>query len=425
MDFLKKNKKDDDLPILSESGIHKKLYGEFDNKDRTVEDEVHQLDSEELLELELDSDSEEEEPESTQSDLFDGGTEEAEEDGEEESLEEDEEDLDEENVLGKDEDEEESEKEDDEEEEEISDDSLEKEDIVDENEEENEGEEEEETPEKSLEESEDTADENEEKSDLFQAAESSSEDMEETKAKYISLSEFESKDEKEHSEAVINKISKANIFVRGINALLKGIWTAVKVSFRIIGKCLYFLLGLVDPKRPQARRFFYWAAGIAVVVLLFFGVNALNLQRESAIKSKVEPRDIRQSLPTIEEEKNVIIEEAILDASMSEPEVIVPVVVDPEKIKQAPRLVAPEGRYVIQVAIYNIETDAKRVTDSLINDGISAFYKGVERTNGRTRYYVYVGRYLNNSEAKKGLVEFQKKESARPFQDAFIKILKQ
>jgi cell division septation protein DedD len=179
-----------------------------------------------------------------------------------------------------------------------------------------------------------------------------------------------------------------------------------------------------DPKRSHLRRPFYWGLGILVVVLLFLGVNALNSQREEAMRERYK---LRSESATVEVPAMVAEKVALVSTPAVEREVVItPAPVRPKKLPsteggEASSATQAGGAFVIQVVTYPTKQDADQVVGTLAREGFRAFVKEDIRPTGRVFYLVLIGGFRSEAEAQAQLLKFRAKEIARPFQDAFIK----
>ncbi len=173
----------------------------------------------------------------------------------------------------------------------------------------------------------------------------------------------------------------------------------------------------LDPKQVAIRRVFYWGAAVLVVFLLFWGVNALNSQREEALRA-------RYKIPSVK------IPGAVAVVAPANPVAERPVVITPAPVRSK-KTHAPEGStapaapvsgsYVIQVVTYPTKQDADQVVETFKRAGFHAFVKENTRPSGRLFYLVLLGGFRTESEAQAQLLRFRAKDVARPFQDAFVK----
>lgn len=178
------------------------------------------------------------------------------------------------------------------------------------------------------------------------------------------------------------------------------------------GEVIRFFL---DPRQVALRRVFYWGTAAFVVFLLFWGVNALNSQREEAMRS-------RYKIPG----------ESVTERSVAPVPVAVPlkpvtqrpVVVTPAPVKTLkpfPGAASKPDLYVIQVVTYPSSQDAESIVKNLKNSGFRAFVKESARSGGRVFYMVLIGGFRTAAEAQAQLSKFRGQEVSRPFQDAFVR----
>ncbi|MFA5168169.1 MAG: SPOR domain-containing protein [Candidatus Omnitrophota bacterium] len=176
----------------------------------------------------------------------------------------------------------------------------------------------------------------------------------------------------------------------------------------------------LDPKRVAVRRFFYWGVAALVVFLLFWGVNALNSQREEAMRAryKISGESILIKTPAA-------VAAVVSSRPAEHPVVITPVAAGPKKGRapegSATAEASANGSYVIQVVTYPTRQDADQIVDTFQRAGLHAFVKENTRPSGRLFYLVLLGGFHTEAEAQAQLLKFRAKEIARPFQDAFVK----
>ncbi|MBU9888511.1 MAG: SPOR domain-containing protein [Candidatus Omnitrophica bacterium] len=180
-----------------------------------------------------------------------------------------------------------------------------------------------------------------------------------------------------------------------------------------------------DPRRVVLRKILYWSAAVIVVFSLFWGVNALNSQREEAMKTGQAGSRPSQAAPEVVpevlvqgEERPVVITPARTRPRPAEREVVV--TTEPPA-SQAPVEQAREGQYAIQIVTYPGRTDAEQVVEALNEESLKAFIRENKRPSGRVFYVVYIGGYSTEEEAQSELKKFLAREIARPFQDAFVR----
>lgn len=189
----------------------------------------------------------------------------------------------------------------------------------------------------------------------------------------------------------------------------------------ISGKGAEFVRAFLDPKQVVLRRVFYWGAAGMVIFLLFFGVNALNSQREIAMRTRYKiPAEA--ALAPVAIQTHAAVSAAALTES---PVIITPIPVRPKKSDTAGRsgttVVPASGSFVIQVVTYPTREDASQVVSALKREGFHAYVTENTRPSGRLFYLVLIGGFRTEAEAQAQLLKFRAKEIARPFQDAFVK----
>ncbi len=195
---------------------------------------------------------------------------------------------------------------------------------------------------------------------------------------------------------------------------------------------LDFILRILDPRKPQARKILYTITACVLVAALFFGVFRLNAQRKKAMMGELRPAALSEvSVP-----KPAVVPPAVLPSALSEvppapnsaqnegPETALPELDNSGNTSMSVPSAAVGGRYVIQVATYAILDDANRVVQSFNQAGFTAFYKKqVRNSTGHSFYPIYLGRFETSAQAQKALTKFRKASVARPFQDSFIRTL--
>jgi septal ring-binding cell division protein DamX len=186
--------------------------------------------------------------------------------------------------------------------------------------------------------------------------------------------------------------------------------------FEKTGSLLNFFLA---PEQVAIRRVFYWGTAVLVVSLLFWGVNALNSQREEAMR-------VRYKIPgEVPAKTRTVAPVVVAKPAVERPVVITPAPVRPAKarLSEGSRVssIPVSGPYVIQVVTYPTKQDADQVADTFKREGFRAFVKENTRPSGRLFYLVLLGGFRTEAEAQAQLLKFRAKEVARPFQDAFVR----
>jgi cell division septation protein DedD len=170
---------------------------------------------------------------------------------------------------------------------------------------------------------------------------------------------------------------------------------------------------IIDPRQVAIRRVFYWGAAILVVFLLFWGVNALNSQREEAMRSRYKiPGEAAQV-----KAPEAVVPAVIPAASVTER----PVVITPAPVRVSKQAASTPEPYVIQVVTYPSVQDADSIVKNLKSSGFRAFVKESARPSGRVFYMVLIGGFRTAAEAQSQLLKFKGQGVARPFQDAFVR----
>ena len=186
--------------------------------------------------------------------------------------------------------------------------------------------------------------------------------------------------------------------------------------FEKTGGLLSFFLA---PEQVAIRRIFYWGSAVLAVSLLFWGVNALNSQREEAMRVRYKiPGEVPAKTRTV---APVVVSKPVVER----PVVITPAPVRPPKKHVSEGSAVPStsasGSYVIQVVTYPTKQDADQIADTFKRAGFHALVKENTRPSGRLFYLVLLGGFRTEAEAQAQLLKFRAKEVARPFQDAFVK----
>jgi cell division septation protein DedD len=164
------------------------------------------------------------------------------------------------------------------------------------------------------------------------------------------------------------------------------------------------------------RRVIYWGTAGLVVFLLFWGVNALNSQREEAMRVRY-----KISSESVSTKPPVVVAPVIPSQPVGErPVVVTPAVVRVPKTPASETRSNPEP-YVIQVVTYPSFQDADSIMKTLKSAGFRAFVKESTRASGRVFYMVLIGGFRTAAEAQSQLSKFRGQEVARPFQDAFVR----
>ncbi|MFH0984551.1 MAG: SPOR domain-containing protein [Candidatus Omnitrophota bacterium] len=180
------------------------------------------------------------------------------------------------------------------------------------------------------------------------------------------------------------------------------------------------LLGsFMAPEQVVLRRFFYWGAALLVVFFLFWGVNALNSQREDAMR-------VRYKIPGGTASEKTPVAVASVKPPVAQSAAVAPVSTQTSTSRATSgRIVSAtpaNSTYVVQVVTYAAKQDAEQVLKTFRRAGLRAFVKEDTRPSGRLFYQVLLGGFKTEAEAKAYLVKFQSKDASRPFQNAYVRL---
>lgn len=171
----------------------------------------------------------------------------------------------------------------------------------------------------------------------------------------------------------------------------------------------------IEVRKIKIRKTGVWVSSFVALGFLMAGIHFLNVQREAAMKA---PRKQEKRASAVTEATDSPLTAAVSLAE-SKP--------TPARAPEPAQPKAPlpsEGAYVIQVCTYASETDAERLSERIQEEGLSSFVKELRKASGAKAYYaVFIGRFQEYEGAKKALVEFQKSQVSKPFEDAFIRKL--
>ncbi|HRK61169.1 MAG TPA: SPOR domain-containing protein [Candidatus Omnitrophota bacterium] len=210
-------------------------------------------------------------------------------------------------------------------------------------------------------------------------------------------------------------------------------------------KILDFILRILDPRKPQARRLLYSITACVMVAALFMGVFRLNNQRKKAMLGELpavakvvvspvsapsvsadpEQPVVSESTQAVELTQREESQEMILKALENSAGVAAGTSLTPALGNGSVASVsAPAGKYVIQVATYAVLEDASRIIQNLNQAGFESFYKKqIRNSTGHSFFTVCLGRFESYTNAQEALAKFRKAAVARPFQDAFIRTM--
>ncbi len=214
-------------------------------------------------------------------------------------------------------------------------------------------------------------------------------------------------------------------FFQNLGALIaKGLGSVVVLGLKFAGACLQAIFAFL--KKGQNR---YWVGAIVFLSILLGGIHHLNVQREIAMKTS-RPRTATQARNV--SESSVPVSAAAARLQEAPPALSAPTASTGTVSSQNANALTPsepssaagtQGGFVIQVVTYATQADAAGLLRRLNQEGFSGLVKQSTRTTGKVYHTVFVGRFKTYREAQEMLAQFQKKEIAKPFQDAFIRTL--
>lgn len=198
-----------------------------------------------------------------------------------------------------------------------------------------------------------------------------------------------------------------SVLIPGLRAVVLAILNLMIQATKSFAEFIYY-------RRHGLKKLSVWALGILGILALFAGVHLLNVRREEAMTRKPAPR-MQQEAP--------VAEAPIVPAEAESPAVAA----EETAAVETPAALAGEtdGKYVVQIATYFSEADAVKVADELKAGTWPSFIRSVPRSDGKVFYSVYLGRFQDYQQAQEVLTKFRKTAVAGPFQDAFIRKLKE
>jgi cell division septation protein DedD len=193
-----------------------------------------------------------------------------------------------------------------------------------------------------------------------------------------------------------------------VTALLRGVWAL-----------LWRVLTVIDLTQPRVKQGLYWISIAGLLAFIFFGIHALNANREVAMKSPAKQvrAPVRHAavVPKTEEPKAVpAVQTVVVPQEVRE---------EPAPVRETAPAAAPETRtgFGVQVATYVNEDDAQSALGRFQKAGFEAFVKSTRRSEGKRFYSVYLGPFESYRKAQTELAKFKKNEVSKPFQDAFVR----
>lgn len=224
-------------------------------------------------------------------------------------------------------------------------------------------------------------------------------------------------------------------------ALQSNMQKAISVLQTGVANVVFFLVQLVKFSvnyvhlhHGGLKKTSLWFLGALGLFALFSSVHYLNEKREDAMQKftgQDSAVDESESMKALAETGAAEITKVAVEENVLKPVDSVQQVSSESQEKAIEHVGsvnqegnAGTGRFVVQVATYVNEADAIRVTELLKGSGWPAFIKPVPRTGGKVFYSVYIGRFDSYAAAQKVFSEFKKSVAAAPFQDSFIRKLK-
>lgn len=234
------------------------------------------------------------------------------------------------------------------------------------------------------------------------------------------------------------------------NAVAEGAGKAVKVFFQtIIGFFGVLLAGTIsfflkiDFRKPQIRKLFYWLGAVAILAGLLIAIHFLNVKRENAMNGKVPVASSSESknasASTTERQQESSQKSSTTEVSSNSARQVQDSNVSSESTSAASTQLqtaesseentgadvqptpSAEKSYVIQVATYAVKSDAERIVERFSEAGIQSFVKSLKRPSGKLYYCVFLGTFPDYSTAEEALSDFKRTDSARPYQDSFVR----
>ncbi len=210
---------------------------------------------------------------------------------------------------------------------------------------------------------------------------------------------------------------------------LKFLQNATAVSVKEAGSFLIWFIKLAVAGFQSFIAFLskgqnrYWFGGFIFITVLLGSIHYLNVQREIAMKT-TRPR---QAIPSLQARTVSAEPFHSTQTSISSTSPLSTVETGESRsgvVSSAPSLGGEsEGMFVIQIVTYANPADATNLAVRLKHEGFPALVKQFTRSTGKVYHTVFVGRFKSYRDAQEILVRFQKKEMAKPFQDAFIRTL--
>jgi cell division septation protein DedD len=215
--------------------------------------------------------------------------------------------------------------------------------------------------------------------------------------------------------------------LKSVGAVLQGLLGLVAGGVRgLVDLLLKFISG-IDLSNPRVRQALYWLSVGGVLAVIFFGIHSLNDKREVAMKGP--PKATRATTthkmvttpvpPKVETRTEGELSSEVVKSSESSTDTA------HETVSAATEPASANKVFVVQVATYVNEDDARQVVDRFHRASFAAFVKVQRRAEGKHFYSVFLGPYESFRKAQEDLAKFKKNEVSKPFQDAFIRSVTQ
>lgn len=91
-------------------------------------------------------------------------------------------------------------------------------------------------------------------------------------------------------------------------------------------------------------------------------------------------------------------------------------------LQASPPVWEDSAPYTVQVAVYDVEFMAQRAVEHLRSLGYEAFRVGMRRQNGRSRFRIYVGSFLDRRDAEALRLRLASDDRFQDFKDAFVRL---
>lgn len=166
-------------------------------------------------------------------------------------------------------------------------------------------------------------------------------------------------------------------------------------------------------RKLSNRKVMTWIAAVGFLTFVFWGIHSLNSKREKFMTSPVKKVEKKAAELVVADAQPKA--EAVAAATAA---------ALPATTTSAVTPPASKGSYVIQVATYASLEDANKLVGQFTQKNFRSFIKSFQRNAaGRVYHSVYIGRFMEYSQAETQLEKFRRSKISEPFQDAFIRSL--